>query len=146
MDGGGDVRTPRPSYEKGVELESKLEIKNFGFGRHVNQVRPAVQDHIGMKLSFIKVSVVGAGSADSDPDLIFHQIRKIIINAVTGNRFHAAIKTFYGPVDSAVDEEKVYMVPLGMGDLGKLKTSGCFFVVIVMQHKQETGHSSFSLL
>jgi len=111
------------------------EIEYFGLGRHVDQMGSAVKCHVGVKAGFIEVPVGGAGSTYPRGHLVFDKIGKVIVDTVTGYGFVAAVPVGHGPVDAVVYQEKVYLMPFGMGDLGELKTSGRFFVVVGPQYK-----------
>jgi hypothetical protein len=63
------------------------KIKNLGFGCQINQMRSAVQDHIGKEFGLVQLTGLGTGDSDPDGDLVFNQIRQIIIGTISGSSF-----------------------------------------------------------
>jgi hypothetical protein len=90
----------------------------------------AIQSHVGEKFGLVNLTGVCAGNSDPDGDLVFNQIGQILVRAVTGGRLFIQISVFIGPGDTPIDKKHIRIVPFGMGDFSKLKTSGCCLIVV----------------
>jgi hypothetical protein len=117
-----------------------LEVENLGLRRHIDEMRPTVQLHIGKKIGLIELAVFGAWRADASFDFIVDQVRQIVLRAVTRGGFDGQVACFVGPGDPAIDKEQIDLMPFTMGDFRKLETSGGGLVVILAQYKQEFCH------
>ena len=51
-----------------------LEIEDFGFRSHVNQVWAAIKYHIAVKSGFIEFTIFRTGSADPNRHLIVDEV------------------------------------------------------------------------
>jgi len=92
-------------------------------------MRSAVEQHIGMEFGLVQFPVFGTGRADPCLDLVFHQIGQVVVGAIPGIGLLTAVLVLYSPFDSAIDEEQIDFMPLGMGDLGELETTGRLLIV-----------------
>jgi hypothetical protein len=99
------------------------KIKNLGFGCQINQMRSTIQDHIGKEFGLIHLTGLGTGDSNPDGDLVFHQIRQIIIRAISGSGVDSHVPGGIGPFHPIIDEKNIYLMTFGMGDFGELKTS-----------------------
>jgi len=112
-------------------LNSILEIKNFGFRSHIDQMRPAVEEHVGEKFCFVNLAIFGAGGADTDWDMVLYQIGEIIIRAVTSLCLLGKIFVLIGPQYAIIYQKNIYNMTFGMSNFGELKTPRCFNIVIL---------------
>ena len=96
-----------------------------------------VQYHVGEEFMLVDLTSFCTGNSDAYWDFIFDKIWQIIIGTITGSRFFRKIPGGIGPCHSGIDEENIHRVPFSMGDFGKLKTGGRFFIVILAQGEQE---------
>jgi hypothetical protein len=124
----------------GIPDGHRLEIENLGFGRKIDQMRAAVQDHVGEELRLVNLTSFDAGNSDPDGHFIFDKIGQVVVGTVPGKGFYGHVARFVGPGDSAVDKKQVHIVRLRVSNLCKLKTPGRLLVVILAQNKQEIGH------
>jgi hypothetical protein len=99
-----------------------------------------VQHHVGEEFMLVDLTSFCTGNSDAYWDFIFDKVWQIIIGTITGSRFFRKIPGGIGPCHSGIDEENIHRVPFSMGDFGKLKTAGCFFIVILAQCEQEIRH------
>ena len=60
------------------------EVKHLCLGCHVNQVGASVEAHIGVKVGFVDLAIIGAWRADTNFNLIGHQDRHFIIQLNPG--------------------------------------------------------------
>jgi len=118
----------------------KLKIEDLGFGGQINQMRTAVQDHIGKEFGLVHLTGLGAGDSDPDGDLLFHQIGQVVVGTVSGRCLYGHISRGIGPLDAVIDKEEMDLVPFGMGDLAELKASGGLLDLVLTQDKQKFGH------
>jgi hypothetical protein len=60
----------------------KSKVEHLRFGRQIDQVRAAVQDHVGEESRLVYLTGVGARYSDADLHLVFHEVGQVIIWAV----------------------------------------------------------------
>jgi len=106
----------------------------------------AVKRHVGVKHCLIEIAIFRARCANANLDLVFDKIGQVVIDAIAGDGFLAAVTVSYSPVNSTVDEKKVDSVSFGVSDFGELEAAGRFFVIIVTQYEEKTGHERISLV
>ena len=91
----------------------------------------SIQDHIVEKFRLVNLTSVRAWNSDPYGDLLFDQIWQVIVRAITCDGLHGKITCFVRPGDATVNEEKIAIMSLCVGNLGKLEASGCSFVIIL---------------
>jgi hypothetical protein len=117
-----------------------LKIEHLGCRGEVDQTGAAVQAHIGEKIGFVNLTILGAGNSDAGGHFLVHQGGEIIGGAIPGGGLAAQIPPLIGPQHAVVDEEEINPVALGVGDLGQLKAPGRRGVVVFAQDEQEISH------
>jgi hypothetical protein len=117
-----------------------LEVEDLGFDGKIDQVRRSVKQHIGKEFGLVDLTSLGARNSDSDGDLLFDQIRQIVVGTVPGSRLDAEIAGFVCPGHAVVNEENVDLMFLGVCDLGELKTSRRRLIVVLAQNEKKICH------
>ena len=82
----------------------------------------SIQNHIGKEFGLVYLTGLGTGDSDPDRDLVFYQIRQVIIRTIAGGGFWGHIPAGIGPFNPIVNEKEIHLMPFGMGDLTELKT------------------------
>jgi hypothetical protein len=107
------------------------KIKDFGLCRQIDQMRSPIQDHIGKEFGLVHLTGLGAGDSDPDRNLIFYQIRQIVIRAVLGWGFHRQVSAGIGPVYPIINQKQIDLMPFGMGNFTELETARCASDIIL---------------
>jgi hypothetical protein len=117
-----------------------LEVEHLRFGRKVDQMWAAVEQHIGKKLGLVNLTSLGTGDSNPNGDFLFNEIGQVVVGTVTGDRLLSEVPGLVCPGHSTVDEEQIHLVALGVSDLCKLKTSCRCIVVVFAQDEQKISH------
>jgi hypothetical protein len=104
-------------------LHPPLKIEHLALGNQINQMRGAVQQHVGEKVGLVNLTGICARRSDPDGNVVFQEVRKIVIRTIPGNGFFIEIQSFVGPSCTFLDKENIDLVPLFVCELGELKTS-----------------------
>jgi hypothetical protein len=120
---------------KPINLTVLSEIKNLGFRRQINQMGSAIQDHIGKKFGLVHLTGLGTGDSDPYGNLVFDQMRQIIIRAIPGGGFHGHVPAGIGPLDPVINEKDIHLVSLRMSDFAELETARCAPHIVLAQNK-----------
>jgi hypothetical protein len=78
-------------------LHPPLEIEHLALGNQINQMRGAVQQHVGKKIGLVNLTGICARRSDSDGNFVFQEVRKIVIRTIPGNGLFLEIPSFVGP-------------------------------------------------
>ena len=65
---------------------SSLEIKDLCLSSQIDEMRAALQNHIGEKLCLVNLTILGTGDSDPNRDVVLHEIGQIIVRAISGFR------------------------------------------------------------
>lgn len=88
-----------------------------------------------MEISLIKFPVFRTRSANTHLHFVLYQIRQVIIRTIASIGFLVAISSLKSPINPTIDKKEIHLMPLAMGNFGKLKTPGRFFIIIFAQDK-----------
>jgi hypothetical protein len=136
---GGSGGTPRGN-PRGIRPRFQLEIKDLGFGSHVDQVRAAVQGHVGKEVLLVNLTSLGTGDSNTDRHFVLHQVWQVVAGAVACRGFCVEITPLVGPDHPVIDEKQIDRVPLLVGNLGKLETARRRLDVVTAQNEQKITH------
>jgi hypothetical protein len=130
----------QPIGLNGIYRHRFLEIEHLGFSRQIDQVGSAIEGHVCKKVLLVNLTSRGAWNSNADGDMIFYQVRQIIIGAITGGGLDVQGPFGIGPVNAVVDKKHIRLVPFGMSNLGKLEAPRCGLIVFRAQNKQKIRH------
>jgi hypothetical protein len=128
------------SGKQEIQAVIRSKIEDFGFSRHFDQVRAAVQSHVVEEFGFIEFPASCTRGTDTHRYFVFDKIRQIIIGAVPRERFNGEVSFLVCPHRSPVNEKEIDPMSFRMGNSCHLKAPGCRFVIVFAQNKQEIGH------
>jgi hypothetical protein len=86
-------------------------------------MRGAVQQHVGKKFGLVNLTGIGARRSDPNGNVVFQEVREIVIRTIPGNGLFLEIPCFVGPQCTILDKENIDPVPLFVCEFGELKTS-----------------------
>jgi hypothetical protein len=91
--------------------EKRLKIEHLGFRSQIDQMWATVKEHVREEVFFVNLTSFGAGDSNSNRNLFFDQIRKVVIRAVPRRCFYGQVPFRIGPGNPAIDEKHIGLVP-----------------------------------
>jgi hypothetical protein len=87
-----------------------LKIKHFPLRHQVNKMGSTVEQHIGEKVGLVNLTGICAWRSNPYRDLVFHQIRKIILRTISSDGLFFEIPRIVGPQRAILNEKYVNAV------------------------------------
>ncbi|MGB5424743.1 MAG: hypothetical protein WBN03_21430 [Desulfobacterales bacterium] len=104
-------------------MHPPLKIEHLALGNHINQMWGVVQQHVGEKFGLVNLTGICTRRSDPDGNVVFQEVRKIVIRTIPGNGLFLEIPSFVGSQRTVLDKEDIDLVPFFVCEFGELKTS-----------------------